>query len=405
MITKSFQKFMHKESSSGIVLLVMTALALFLANGSLAPAYSGLLAAKFSLGPLTMSFQHWVNDGLMALFFLLVGLEIKRELLHGTLSVRAQALLPAAAAVGGMLVPMLVYVIIVDGHPEYAAGWAIPAATDIAFALGILALLGPRVPVCLKVFLTALAILDDIGAVLIITFFYNAALDILFLAAGAGIFAALLIMNRLKVMCLVPYLLLGVVLWAVILQSGLHATIAGVLLALCIPLTRDGTNPDIKITRVDSPLLRLEHILRPWALYAILPLFAVCNAGLDLSIIGGVSAFTDTLPLAIALGLFIGKPVGIFGAAWLAVRCRIAALPADTGFIHIAGAGLLGGVGFTMSLFIGALAFADSALVNPMKLGVLAGSFLSAIAGLIVCRVAILSYYGGSTKDTDNFAR
>lgn len=360
--------------------MASAALALIVANSPIAKTYFAALHAH--LGPLSV--LHWINDGLMALFFLLVGLEIKRETLDGRLRTWPDRILPGMAALGGMIVPALVYAAVNWSSPETLRGWAIPAATDIAFALGVLALLGRRVPVSLKIFLTALAIIDDLGAVLIIAAFYTSGLSLPMLA-GAGVTLALLIgLNRAGVARLWPYLLLGAVLWVFVLKSGIHATIAGVLLALTIPLRLSAGRPDDP----ESPLHRLEHALHPWSAYLVLPVFGFANAGVSLA--GFEPAMLlDPVTLGVALGLFVGKQIGVFGFVLACVKSGLAKRPAHAGWGQIYGVSLLCGVGFTMSLFIGLLAFADApALEAETKVGVLAGSIACILAGAAVLLLA-----------------
>jgi NhaA family Na+:H+ antiporter len=354
-------------------------LALIVANSPLAASYFRLLHAP--LGGLDV--LHWVNDGLMALFFLLVGLEIKREILDGQLSNRAHRALPGIAAAGGVVVPGLIYAGVNAAFPETLRGWAIPTATDIAFALGVLSLLGSRVPASLKVFLATLAIVDDLVAVLVIAVFYTTELN--FVALGAAAVALLLLigLNRLKVARLAPYLVLGAVLWWLVLLSGVHATVAGVVLALSIPLRQSRAAPD----DMTSPLHRLEHGLSPWVAFLIVPVFGFANAGASFA---GMSAsvLLEPVTLGVALGLFIGKQVGVFGAAAVAIKLRWANLPAAASWPQLYGVALLCGVGFTMSLFIGLLAFSDPAQQGEVKVGVLAGSLASALCGAALLSVA-----------------
>jgi NhaA family Na+:H+ antiporter len=376
----ALRAFLSGEAAGGVVLIIAAALGLVLANSPLAETYFGALEAH--LGPLSV--LHWINDALMALFFLLVGLEVKRELLDGQLSRWSRRILPGLAAAGGMLAPALVYVAFNGGAPEAQAGWAIPTATDIAFTLGVLALLGRRVPVSLKIFVTALAIIDDLGAVLIIALFYSADLSGAWLAAAGGVLAALIALNRLGVGRLWPYLALGAVLWVCVLQSGVHATIAGVALALTIPLTRSPARPDDD----HSPLHRLEHVLQRPVGFAIVPLFGFANAGVSLAGLNGEVLFSP-VTLGVALGLFLGKQVGVFLATWLAVRLRLADRPEDATWGQVWGVSILCGIGFTMSLFIGLLAFAGQPLfAAEVKIGVLSGSMLSALLGAVVLVVA-----------------
>ncbi len=372
--------FLDNSASGGLVLMGAAALALVVANSPLAPAYFAALHAY--LGPLSVS--HWINDALMALFFLLVGLEIKREILDGQLSTWGRRILPGVAAAGGMAVPALIFLAFNWNDPATVRGWAIPSATDIAFALGALALLGPRVPVSLKVFLTALAIIDDLGAVVIIALFYTGELSTLNLALAAGVTAALVTMNRLGVVRLVPYILLGAVLWFFVLRSGVHATIAGVVLALTIPLTPSPGSPDA----AGSPLHRLEHGLHLPITFVVIPIFGFANAGVSFSGLTA-DALLDHLTLGVALGLVLGKLVGVFGSAWLAIRLGWADVPMGAGQLQLLGVSLLCGIGFTMSLFIGLLAFADDQrLQDEVKIGILAGSLVSGLLGWTVLRFA-----------------
>ncbi len=376
----ALRAFVQSEAAGGIILIVAAALAMIVANiGRLADSYFGLLHAK--LGPL--SIHHWINDALMAVFFLLVGLEIKREFVDGELARWEDRRLPIVAAAAGMIVPAAIYLGVTGGGP-LTAGWAIPAATDIAFAIGVLALLGSRAPASLKLFLTTVAIVDDMGAVAIIAIAYTADLSTLALALAALVMGAMYVLNRSGVTKLWPYLLLGAVLWGFVFLSGVHATIAGVLTALMIPVKRSPGAPDA----ADSPLHILEHALAPWVAYLIVPLFGFANAGVSLS---GMSPaiLLAPLPLGIAAGLFIGKQVGIFGSVWIADRTGFARRPGGASWTQIYGVAMLAGIGFTMSLFIGGLAFpGDPALVDEVKIGVLAGSILSAVLGFLLLRLA-----------------
>ncbi|MFA6155519.1 Na+/H+ antiporter NhaA [Mesorhizobium sp.] len=376
-----FREFLDSEAAGGIILMAAAALALIVANSPLAEAYFAALHAY--LGPLSVS--HWINDGLMAVFFLLVGLEIKREMLDGQLSSWPRRALPGIAAAGGMLVPALVYVAINRGNAAALSGWAIPTATDIAFALGVLSLLGSRVPASLKIFLTALAIIDDLGAVIIIAIFYTSGLSLAYLGAAFAVIAMLAVLNRMRVMTLLPYLVLGVVLWVLVLKSGVHATLAGVALALTIPLERSaGTRHDLD----HSPLHRLEHGLHKIVPFVVIPIFGFANAGVSLAGLT-LGALVEPLTLGVAAGLVIGKLVGVFGSSALAIRFGLADLPANANWSHMVGISLLCGIGFTMSLFIGLLAFAgDVALQDAVKVGILAGSFIAAILGAAVLLMA-----------------
>ncbi|KQP94607.1 Na+/H+ antiporter NhaA [Methylobacterium sp. Leaf117] len=374
------RSFLTSEASGGMILMASAALALAIANSGWSDAYFAVL--KTYVGGLSV--LHWVNDGLMALFFLLVGLEIKREVLDGRLRTWPDRILPGIAALGGMVVPALVYVAVNRHSPETLHGWAIPTATDIAFALGVLALLGSRVPVSLKIFLTALAIIDDLGAVLIIAAFYTADLSLPMLGGAALVFAMLFGMNKAGVSRLTPYLVLGAVLWFLVLKSGIHATIAGVLLALTIPLRLSLGEPDDPT----SPLHTLEHAIHPWSAYLVLPLFGFANAGVSFA---GMSAgmLLDPVTLGVALGLFVGKQAGVFGAILAAVKLGLAQRPAHAGWWQIYGLSLLCGVGFTMSLFVGLLAFAGRPeLEAETKIGVLLGSGACMLTGALVLILA-----------------
>ena len=370
-----FASFVASESAGGIVLMGAALAAIIVANSPMAAYYFAALHSVWG----GLSIELWINDGLMAIFFLMVGLEIKREVLAGGLASWGQRALPGFAAAGGMLVPALIYVAINMGNPQTLSGWAIPAATDIAFALGVLSLLGKRVPTSLKVFLAALAILDDLGAVTIIALFYSSGLNLPMLGASFATLAVLIVMNRMGVQRLLPYLLLGLMLWFFVLQSGVHATLAGVALALCIPL---GTRQE----EARSPLLFLEEKMHYWVAFAVVPVFGFANAGVSLSSIT-LGNLIDPVPLGVALGLFVGKQVGVFLAATLAIRSGLARLPEGSNWMQMYGVALLCGIGFTMSLFIGNLAFPGAPhLIDEVKVGVLMGSILSAIVGVLLLR-------------------
>jgi len=371
----------QSSAAGGLILMAAAALALIVANSPLSESYFGALATY--AGPLNVA--HWINDGLMALFFLLVGLEIKREVLDGQLSSWNRRILPGVAALGGMVAPALIFLAFNGSDPATARGWAIPAATDIAFALGVLSLLGKRVPTSLKVFLTALAIIDDLGAVFIIALFYTGDLAMIPLLLAVGVVAVLAAMNRLGVVRLLPYLVLGAVLWVLVLQSGVHATVAGVALALTIPLRHVPGRPDDMLT---SPLHRLEHGLHGWVTYLIVPVFGFANAGVSFA---GLTpaVLTDSLTLGVAVGLLAGKMIGVFGSAYLVVRAGWADMPAGASVAQLFGVSLLCGIGFTMSLFIGLLAFADNPLLQEeVKIGILAGSLIAGLLGWLVLRFA-----------------
>ena len=381
-IQRTVHQFIHAQSLGGVVLALAALLALAISNSPWSGYYTDFLhwPGELRVGHdwlvLSKSLLHWVNDLWMAVFFFLVGLEIKREMLEGELASRSQAILPAGAALGGMVVPALIYIAINWGQAIALRGWAIPAATDIAFALGIVVLLGSRVPTSLKVFLTAVAIIDDLGAIVIIAFFYTEQLSLSALAAaGLGVLA-LVALNRARVTAMAPYVVIGLVIWLFVYKSGIHATLAGVATALTIPLS-DG--------RGGSPLKRAEHALHPWVAFIVLPMFAFANAGVSLQ---GVTPATllQTVPLGIAAGLLLGKAVGVFGASWLLIRLAGAKLPGGASWRQFFGVCLLCGVGFTMSLFIGGLAFQGQGAdyETEVKLGVLFGSILSGIAGTLV---------------------
>jgi NhaA family Na+:H+ antiporter len=385
------REFIASESASGIILMVAAIIALGLANSPLSADWFHLLHLKIG----GMSVMHWINDGLMALFFLLVGLEIKREMLDGQLSTWDRRILPGVAALAGMAVPALIFLFINRDVAANRNGWAVPAATDIAFALGVLAILGRCVPGSLKPFLTAVAVLDDLGAVLIIALFYTAGIVGGALIAAALLAAVLFAFNRIGVKALWPYLLVGLALWVAILQSGVHATVAGVVTALFIPLKPAHGRPD----DAESPLHRLEHLLHPWVAYAIVPLFGLANAGVDLRGME-ISVLADPLPLGIAMGLFLGKQFGIFAACRTMISMGWAERPLHSNGWHLYGVSVLCGIGFTMSLFIGALAFGEnSANDDLVKLGVLSGSLLSAFAGAAILRFAPPAAIGGPATD------
>ncbi|ANB19064.1 Na+/H+ antiporter NhaA [Dokdonella koreensis] len=380
---RRIRDFMDGEAAGGLVLMAAAAAALVIANSPWSDAYFAALAAY--LGPLSV--LHWINDGLMAVFFLLVGLEIKREVLNGELATARNRVLPGVAAVGGMLVPALIYAGFNLHDAAALKGWAVPTATDIAFALGVLSLLGNRVPVSLKVFLTALAIIDDLGAVIIIALFYTGGLSPAWLAAALGTLVLLGALNRFGVARLWPYLVLGVLLWVLVLRSGVHATLAGVALALLIPLRQSGSGT-AALASEHSPLLRLEHALHRVVPFLIIPIFGFANAGLSFA---GLSpaALVEPLTLGVAGGLLVGKVIGVFGFSALAIRCGVATLPHGARWIQLFGVALLCGIGFTMSLFIGLLAFADAPLLqSEVKVGILCGSFLAGLSGWAVLRWA-----------------
>ena len=375
------ERQLNLEKYAGIALIASAAIALLAANSPLEPAYDRLL--HFRIGPAMprlgqMSLHEWIADGLMAIFFLLVGLEVKREWYDGRLSTPAERRLPIIAAASGMAVPALIYLAAVAGDPMLAKGWAIPAATDIAFAVGVLAILGRHAPASIKLLLVTIAIVDDIGAVLVIALFYTADLNVLALGAALAVAGVMAAMGQFGVRRLWPYMAGFALLWLLVLSSGVHATISGVLAALTIPLGREESH---------SPLKRLEHAIHPWVMFGVVPLFGLASAGVELS--GGAALLAQPLPLAVLLGLFAGKQLGIFGAIWVAVKSGIAPQPACTSWRQIYGAAILCGIGFTMSLFIGALAFPmHPQLIDEAKIGTLAGSMLSALAGYAMLRAA-----------------
>ncbi|WP_429155133.1 Na+/H+ antiporter NhaA [Aeromonas media] len=380
-----FKRFLKLESASGIILILAALLAIGLANSALAEHYQSFLNTQVQVRIAALDINKplllWINDGFMALFFLLVGLEVKREMLEGALSSRVQATFPAIAAVGGMLAPALIYTFFNYEDEVTRAGWAIPAATDIAFALGVMALLGKRVPTSLKVFLLALAIMDDLGVIIIIALFYTQQLSLTALVVGIVATLTLLWMNRRGEDRIGLYMLVGLVLWVAVLKSGVHATLAGVIVGFMIPISGK---------RYASPLKHLEHALHPWSAYLILPLFAFANAGVSLDGIQ-LSDLLSPVPMGIILGLFIGKPLGIFTISWLSVKLGIAQLPSGVNFKQIFAVSILCGIGFTMSMFIASLAFEHGGLDygSYSRLGILVGSTLAAVIGFIALRISL----------------
>ncbi len=382
MLVRAIDKFFSHEASGGILLMLSALLAMIVANSALSGFYEGTLATKISVlwdgEGLSKALILWINDGLMAIFFFLIGLELKREMLEGKLKNPSDVVLPGVAAIGGMALPAIVFVLINWNYSVNLTGWAIPAATDIAFALGILALVGSRAPSSLKVFLLTLAILDDLGAILIIAVFYTAELKVDYLFLALAPLAGLLWLNYKGAHRIAPAILLGAIMWYFVLKSGVHATLAGVVTAFCIPL---------KDKWGKSPLHSLEHGLAPYVLYLIIPIFAFANAGVVLKGMTFGDLFAP-LPLGIALGLLIGKQVGVFGLVMLMVKTGMARMPAGATPLHIYGIACLAGVGFTMSLFIGSLSFADPSLMNDVRLGVLSGSVISGIMGYTALMMA-----------------
>lgn len=395
--------FFKLEAAGGIVLIVFSALALLVANSPLYGLYDLVLnGIYFGIGlvgeggaklNLDKSLLHWINDGLMVIFFFLMGLEIKREMTIGSLSKPAKALLPILAAAGGMAVPAAIYWFINKDSPETVAGWAIPCATDIAFALGILSLLGNRIPIALKVLLTALVIMDDLGAILVIAGFYTSTLNLYILMLGIVPLIGLYLLNRFNVIRIAPYVLLGFILWIAVLESGIHPTLAGVVTALFIPVTVPGERR--------SPSQRLEHDLHPWVAFFILPVFGFANAGVPFNNIG-LSSFMEPVALGIIAGLVIGKQIGIFGTVWLAVKSGLCPKPENTNWCQIYAMSVLCGIGFTMSLFIGGLSFSGDYLQAEVRLGVIAGSLISAVAGYMLLKTTCGENCGEKIPDPDN---
>ena len=382
----TLKEFLQKESTGGLLIIAAAILAMLAENSPLKSLYDAWLSTpvgfQFGAFLLNKPLLLWINDGLMAVFFFLIGLEIKREFLEGELSDRSRVVLPAIAAVGGMAMPALVYVAFNHDDPAALSAWAIPTATDIAFALGVLSLLGSRVPNSLKLFLLTLAVIDDLGAIIIIAIFYSGDLSMMSLLVAAGALVALLLLNRRGIVRIAPYILIGVVLWVAVLKSGVHATLAGVVLAFFIPLRDPATG--------GSPLSHLEHQLHPYVAFLILPLFAFANTGVSLA---GLSpqSLLHPVPLGIAAGLLVGKQVGVFGLTWLAIRLGLGKLPEGAGWVSLYGVAALCGIGFTMSLFIRSLAAEQvgTGMVVDNRLGILGGSVLSAIIGYLVLAYAL----------------
>ena len=377
------QEFIKLETSGGVVLMIAAIFAMIIANTPLSAIYDLILGTYIKVGIGNFEIAKpailWINDGLMAIFFFLVGLEIKREVLAGELSSFDKAILPIMAAIGGMAVPGIIFAIVNWGTPENLNGWAIPTATDIAFALGILALIGSRAPIALKIFLLAIAIIDDLGAIVIIAIFYTSELSINALAISMLGFAAAVVLNRMGIQRTAPYLLVGIVMWVFVLKSGVHATLAGVLIAFTIPLkAKDGD---------EALLYKMEHGLHPWVAFLILPIFAFANAGVNFTGIG-IDDLLKPLTLGIAVGLFLGKQIGVFLATWIGVKSGIARLPENVSWKHVYGVACLTGVGFTMSLFIGSLAFTTADVMNSVRLGVVLGSVLSGLFGYVLLKSA-----------------
>jgi NhaA family Na+:H+ antiporter len=386
---KIFSHFFRSSSAGGIILLICVMISLFIANSGWSEGFKEMLNFELGFNTSSLHLKYpillWINDGLMAIFFLLVGLEIKREIIEGELSSFSQASLPVLAAIGGVVVPALIYFFFNNGDLHTAKGWGIPMATDIAFALGILSLLGNKVPSGLKIFLAALAIVDDLIAILVIAVFYSSELNFLYLGYAGALFVLLIIFNRMGIKNLLFYLIPGVVIWYFIHHSGIHATIAGVLVAITMPTNEDDT---------DSPLEKLEHALTRPVNFIIMPVFALVNTNITFESTMVEGLFSN-LGLGIILGLFLGKPIGIFVMSWLSVKLKIATLPESTTWLHVLGLGLLGGIGFTMSIFIALLSFGDLLHQNEAKFAILIASTIAGISGF-----CILSLYNKKQKKT-----
>lgn len=377
---KSFRHFFSSSSAGGIILLLCVIISLIIANSPLAEQFSNILnyelGTEFKSLRLKYPVLIWINDGLMAVFFLLVGLEIKREIIEGELSTFKQASLPVLAALGGVAVPALIYALLNSSDPQTSAGWGIPMATDIAFALGILSLLGNKVPAGLKIFLAALAIVDDLIAILVIAVFYSSEIHFNYLGYAGAVFLLQIIFNRMGLKSLFFYIIPGIFMWYFIHHSGIHATIAGVLTALSLPTNEDDS---------ESPLERLEHMLTPPVNFIIMPIFAIANTNITFES-GMIEGLLGSLGLGIVLGLFLGKPAGIFFMSWISVKLKVSQLPENTDWIHVLGLGLLGGIGFTMSIFIALLSFKNPELQTEAKFAVLAASIISGVCGFMLLK-------------------
>lgn len=383
ILPRRIREFMETESASGVVMIVFAVLAILAANSPFSALYKEFMSSPISFGfqdaVVSEPLKNWVKDILMVFFFFIIGLELKREMCEGFLSKRDQILLPLFAAIGGMAAPAAIFSLFNLAHPETIHGWAIPSATDIAFALAILTLLGKGIPPAIKIFLLAVAIFDDLGAIIVIATFYNSGLAIQpLLLAAAGI-AALVALNRSRITVMTPYMLLGVFLWFCFYHSGIHTTLAGVIVGLMIPM-RDPADPK------DSPLNRCMHFLHPWVSFLVLPIFAFTSAGVDLKGLT-LASFLEPLPLGIALGLFIGKQIGIFGTSWLLIKTKLVTMPEAASWKHLYAVSIIAGIGFTMSLFIGMLAFSDPHLQEMVKVGVIGGSLLCIVWGALILRM------------------
>ncbi|MBU3075981.1 Na+/H+ antiporter NhaA [Clostridium estertheticum] len=381
-ITSPIISFFKNESASGIILMVCAVIALIVANSGIASSYDKFLHSYITIGykdfSLSMSILHWINDGLMAIFFFVVGMEIKRELVVGELKSINKTILPVGAAIGGMIIPAIIYSIFNYNQPT-SLGWGIPMATDIAFALGVLSLVGSkRAPKGIITFLTALAIVDDLGAIIVIAIFYTNQISLTALLVSLVVIITLILMNKFKVKYVSLFIFLGIILWTSLLKSGIHSTIAGVLLAMTIPVKKD------KLEFKSSMLYKLEHMITPWSSFVIMPIFALANAGVVFSFNSFSKILVEPVGLGIIFGLFLGKQIGIFGASYLLIHFKIAKLPSKVTLKHIYGASLLGGIGFTMSLFVSSLSFPGGELLSMAKISVISASMISAIAGILV---------------------
>ncbi len=383
VLPRRIREFMETESASGVVMIIFALFAILVANSQFASIYKEFISSPISFGfqdsTVTEPLKNWVKDILMVFFFLIIGLELKREMCEGFLSKRDQILLPLFAAAGGMLVPALIFLGLNYNSAGTIHGWAIPSATDIAFALAILTLFGKGIPPAIKIFLLAVAIFDDLGAILIIAVFYNAGLAVMPLILAAGGIAVLALLNRAHISVITPYMLVGIFLWFCFYYSGIHTTLAGVIVGLAIPM-RDH---DYKY---HSPVNACMHFLHPWVSFIVLPIFAFTSAGVDLKGLS-LSSFLEPLPLGIALGLFFGKQIGIFGTSWLLIKSKMVSMPDSTGWRHIYAVSIIAGIGFTMSLFIGMLAFSEPHLQEMVKVGVISGSLLCIIFGVMVLKI------------------
>jgi len=383
-IFNPFLRFLKNESASGIILLIFAIAAIIIANSSFSTAYDNILSAHITIGykdfSLSMSVIHWINDGLMAIFFLVVGMEIKREVVFGELKSLKKTILPISAAIGGMIVPAIIYVLFNYKEPTIT-GWGIPMATDIAFALGVLSLVGKKVPKGIVVFLTALAIVDDLGAIIVIAIFYTSQISWIALIMGLIVFSALILANRFKVKFTSVYVILGILLWLCILKSGIHSTIAGVLLGMVLPAGKTVNEFETSI------LYKIDGTLSPWSSFVIMPIFALANSGITIDVNSISTLIYNPVSLGIIFGLVIGKQIGIFGVSYILVKLKIAKLPSKVTRRHLYGASVLGGIGFTMSIFVSSLSFADETVLATAKISIMIASILAAILGTIIFKL------------------